>query len=78
MSWLSAARPDLVPRYDELYDGRAYAPNVERRRIGDLVRPSTPARSRDRRYLRRDELAARRAERARESGDAEPAQTSLF
>ena len=27
MSWLSAARPDLVPRYDRLYEGRAYAPN---------------------------------------------------
>ena len=27
MSWLSAARPDLVPRYEKLYEGRAYAPN---------------------------------------------------
>src|SRR3954463_4235936 len=25
MSWLSAARPDLTPRYEELYEGRAYA-----------------------------------------------------
>ena len=26
MSWLSTARPDLVPRYEDLYDARAYAP----------------------------------------------------
>jgi DNA repair photolyase len=76
MSWLSAARPDLVPRYEELYEGRAYAPNVERKRIGSLVRPTEP--SRDRRYRRRDELAARRAERAREAADPVAAQTRLF
>ena len=34
MSWLSTARPDLAPRYEDLYDGRAYAPNSERKRIG--------------------------------------------
>jgi DNA repair photolyase len=78
MSWLSAARPDLVPRYDELYEGRAYAPNSERKRIGGLVRPKKPARSRDRRYRRRDELAARRAERAAEAAEPDRPQTSLF
>jgi DNA repair photolyase len=76
MSWLSAARPDLVPRYEKLYQDRAYAPNVERKRIGALVRATT--RSRDRRYRRRDELAARRAHRAREAEQPEPAQTRLF
>src|SRR3954451_21457367 len=40
MSWLSAARPDLVPKYDALYQDRAYAPNSERKRIGALVRPA--------------------------------------
>ncbi|HEY1237659.1 MAG TPA: radical SAM protein [Solirubrobacterales bacterium] len=74
MSWLSAARPDLVPRYERLYDGRAYAPSAERKRIEALVR--SPNRSQDPRYRRRDELAARRARRARE--EAEPAQTKLF
>ena len=78
MSWLSAARPDLVPRYDDLYRDRSYAPNTERNRIGALVRPTKPSRSRDRRYQRRDQLAARRAQRAKEAADAEPAQTSLF
>ena len=34
MSWLSAARPDLVPKYEDLYQDRAYAPNAERKRIG--------------------------------------------
>ena len=76
MSWLSAARPDLVPRYEKLYEGRAYAPNAERKRIGALVR--APNRSRDPRYRRRDELAARRARRASEAEQPEPAQTKLF
>ncbi|MGA9633884.1 MAG: radical SAM protein, partial [Solirubrobacterales bacterium] len=57
MSWLSAARPDLVPRYEDLYDGRAYAPNSERKRIGALVR--APNRSTDPRYRRREQLAER-------------------
>jgi DNA repair photolyase len=76
MSWLSATRPDLVPRYERLYEGRAYAPNAERNRIGALVR--APNRSRDPRYRRRDELAARRAKRAREAELPVPAQTKLF
>ena len=76
MSWLSAARPDLVPRYQQLYERRAYAPNAERRRIGGLVRSTN--RSRDRRYRRRDELAARRRAREKEKAEPEPTQTSLF
>jgi len=76
MSWLSAARPDLVPRYDDLYAGRAYAPPSERKRIGNLVRPRTPNRSRDRRYPSREELAGRR--KARSERADPPQQTSLF
>src|SRR5262249_56875394 len=38
MSWLSAARPDLVSRYEGLYRARAYAPPAERNRIAALVR----------------------------------------
>ena len=78
MSWLSAARPDLVPRYEKLYDGRAYAPPAERKRIGALVR--APNRSSDPRYSRRDQLAERRRRRAAEAetGRSEDAQTSLF
>ena len=76
MSWLSAARPDLVPRYDRLYEGRAYAPNAERKRIGALVR--APNLSPDPRYSRRARLAARRAKRARDAERREPEQTKLF
>jgi DNA repair photolyase len=78
MSWLSAARPDLVPRYERLYEGRSYAPNAERKRIGALVR--APNRSTDPRYRRRDQLAERRRRRAAaaEAERAEDRQTSLF
>jgi DNA repair photolyase len=76
MSWLSAARPDLVPRYEELYEGRAYAPPAERRRIGSLVR--APNLSHDPRYSRRARLEAQRRKRAGASADPEIAQTKLF
>jgi DNA repair photolyase len=76
MSWLSAARPDLTSRYENLYEGRAYAPSSERNRIGALVR--APNRSRDPRYRRRDELAARRAKRTEEAEEPESIQTRLF
>jgi DNA repair photolyase len=35
--WLGEHRPDLVPRYKELYRRSAYAPQEERRRLGRLV-----------------------------------------
>jgi DNA repair photolyase len=38
MGWLRANRPDLLPRYEELYRRGAYAPPKERRRLGELVR----------------------------------------
>jgi DNA repair photolyase len=78
MSWLSAARPDLVMRYEKLYDGRAYAPSAERKRIGALVR--APNRTTDPRYSRREQLAERRRRRAAaaEPEPVERAQTSLF
>jgi DNA repair photolyase len=37
MDWLSSARPDLVPRYKELYRRGAYAPQKERERLARLV-----------------------------------------
>jgi DNA repair photolyase len=76
MSWLSAARPDLVPRYDRLYEERAYAPNSERKRIGNLVR--APNLSDDPRYSRRARLEARRKRRAEEAAEPEVVQTKLF
>jgi DNA repair photolyase len=39
MGWLRAQRPDLVPRYEELYRRGAYAPPAERERLSRLVRP---------------------------------------
>ena len=76
MSWLSAARPDLVPRYDRLYEGRAYAPTSERKRIGNLVR--APNLFHDPRYSRRARLEARRKRRAEEASEPEAVQTKLF
>ena len=38
MDWLAAQRPDLVPRYRELYRRGAYAPRKERERLSRMVR----------------------------------------
>jgi DNA repair photolyase len=38
MRWLRAERPDLVPRYHELYGEKAYAPKEYQARIGETVR----------------------------------------
>jgi DNA repair photolyase len=38
MDWLRSYRPDLVPRYEQLYGRGAYAPQAERERLGRLVR----------------------------------------
>jgi DNA repair photolyase len=38
MDWLRAQRPDLVPRYQQLYRRGAYAPREERERLSRLVR----------------------------------------
>ena len=47
--WLRSHRPDLVPRYEELYRRSAYAPSAERRRLAALARRESsdraPARS---------------------------------
>jgi DNA repair photolyase len=38
MEWLREQRPDLVPRYEELYRRGAYAPREERERLARMVR----------------------------------------
>jgi len=38
MNWLRAQRPDLLPRYQELYRSGAYAPREERERLSRMVR----------------------------------------
>jgi DNA repair photolyase len=41
--WLEAHRPELIPRYKELYRRGAYAPPEERRRLAGLVKgPDLP------------------------------------
>ena len=37
MEWLADHRPDLLPRYRDLYRGGAYAPQRERRRLAGLI-----------------------------------------
>jgi DNA repair photolyase len=37
MDWLRSQRPDLVPRYEQLYARGAYAPKAERERLGDVL-----------------------------------------
>jgi DNA repair photolyase len=38
MGWMRAKRPDLVPRYEQLYRNGAYAPQAERERLAALAR----------------------------------------
>jgi DNA repair photolyase len=38
MDWLRSYRPDLVPRYEQLYARGAYAPKEERERLSRMVR----------------------------------------
>jgi DNA repair photolyase len=38
LDWLRGYRPDLLPRYEELYARGAYAPKAERERIARLAR----------------------------------------
>src|SRR5687768_15483554 len=42
--WLQAHRPDLIPRYEQLYARGAYAPPAERKRLSQLVGQSTTQR----------------------------------
>jgi DNA repair photolyase len=73
MSWLAAARPDLVPEYERLYARGAYANPAERKRLGKLVKARN--RSTDPRYRRSRARAAAARERA---AAEEPKQESLF
>jgi hypothetical protein len=74
--WLQAHRPDLIPRYEQLYARGAYAPPAERKRLSQLVGQSTTQR---RRYLR-DRVNLRRVKEAppRKREEEVEAQPSLF
>jgi DNA repair photolyase len=73
--WLRSYRPDLVPRYEELYARGAYLPRPEQERLSAMARRG---RSRGRARPIRDE--ARGPNRGPGTGPKRPrrAQTSLF
>ena len=76
--WLRAQRPDLVPRYEQLYRRGAYASPDERRRLAALVRRDGEA---GRRYLRQSaptRPAPAENGRGQPSPPAAPEQASLF
>jgi DNA repair photolyase len=78
--WLRSHRPDLVPRYEQLYARGAYAPPAERARIAALIRPRGrigPRRSRTQAAMG-DRDPARDPPAPAEPRRAEPLQTSLF
>jgi DNA repair photolyase len=58
--WLREHRPELIPRYEELYARGAYLPNAERDRLSALVKvpaggAKRPARTRGRLAPRKDD-----------------------
>ena len=71
--WLRAKRPDLIPRYEQMYRRGAYAPAGYRERVARLTKTTE---SFPRRYLR-DRQEMEQAERERREPPA-PAQPSLF
>ncbi|HYH60070.1 MAG TPA: radical SAM protein [Thermoleophilaceae bacterium] len=79
MDWLRSYRPDLIPRYEQLYSRGAYAPALEKERISSLVRDTWAKVAPDRRPPRRwDHAAAEEApHRVREAAQ-EDLQASLF
>jgi DNA repair photolyase len=76
--WLRAHRPDLVPRYEQLYRRGAYMAPAERERLQDLAAPAG-GRSAPRRYMRDRDLAAANPGREREQpAPPPPSQSALF
>jgi hypothetical protein len=80
MDWLRAQRPELVPRYEELYRRGAYAPREERARLSKLVRrPGMGSGFRLRSSAPESEVGAQEeTSKASESRPPQSLQTSLF
>jgi len=77
--WLEAYRPDLVPRYEQLYARGAYAPVKERERISALVRNRAPKQNAALQESRRLMRGPMRAQPAAAPEPApKPLQRSLF
>ena len=72
--WMRAHRPDLMPRYEELYRDRSYVTSAEKKRIADVVDSVRPQRRRPRRAPPRGRLA----DPPRQDEPAEDRQASLF
>ena len=62
--WLRHYRPDLIPRYEELYKRGAYVPTEERKRIQQVVDGVRPRGPRRRRPPRPDTERGRQRERS--------------
>ncbi len=78
MGWLRDARPDLIERYEQLYNGRAYAPPRERERLARIVRRGGPPGAFWRGKRAAPERSGRRSARPAPQAEAEPAQGALF
>jgi DNA repair photolyase len=80
MDWMRSQRPDLLPRYEELYRRGAYAPKEERARLARMVRrragPGSFRSMGDRQA--REEASRSRVLSRRSSGTPEPLQKVLF
>jgi DNA repair photolyase len=75
MDWLRAQRPDLVPRYEELYSRGAYVPKEERERLASMVRRRGP---RPPRGVVRDTKSQVGHQQGTVSGSRDAHQESLF
>jgi DNA repair photolyase len=79
--WMQAHRPDLMPRYEELYRDRSYVPSAEKKRIAETVESVRPPR---RKRRPRGRPAGRRPPRGRlvdppqKPETAEDPQATLF
>lgn len=81
--WMRAHRPDLMPRYEELYRNRSYVPAAEKKRIAEIVDSVRPPRSRrrpSRRPARRRPARGRVADPPRQERGhpGEDSQVTLF
>ncbi|MEA2396779.1 MAG: hypothetical protein QOK25_335 [Thermoleophilaceae bacterium] len=77
MDWLRSQRPDLVPRYEEMYRRGPYAPREVRERLSRLARaPGAP--SRQRRFLRDLETVGHPRGARHDSVARPPDQPTLF
>jgi DNA repair photolyase len=79
--WLRQYRPDLIPRYEQLYRRGAYVPAAEKERLGELTRAARTRRDAPRWRGRRSATGGpRQGDRDAEESPEQPsaAQPSLF